>query len=102
MDILLDVGPDGFKFLCLVFQVLPVGSLQGFNLGDHVVALLHSFVDQIYFVVDKSRVVFNLFFEKSESLLLGLELVLDFFEDAFFEYFRVVGGHSHDVVDAVV
>ena len=85
-----------------MFQVLPVWSFQSLNLQNHVVALFHSLVDQVYFVVDKSCVVFYLLFQKSKRFLLGFELVLDFFEYTFFKYFRVIGGHPHDVLNAIV
>ena len=85
-----------------MFEILPIGSFQGLNLSDHVVALFHPFIDKVDLIVDENGIVFYLFLKKSEGFLLGLKFILNSFEDTLFKDFRIVGGHSHDVLDTIV
>ena len=85
-----------------MFEILPIGSFEGLNLCDHVVALFHPFIDKVDLIVDENGIVLDLLLKESESFLLRLKFILNFFEDTLFKDLRIVGGQSHDVLDTIV
>jgi hypothetical protein len=85
-----------------MFEILPIGCFQDLNLCNHVVALFHPFIDEIDLVVDENGIVLDLLFKESEGFLLRLKLVLNSLKDSLFEDLRIVGGHSHDILDTIM
>ncbi len=69
---------------------------------DHVVAFLHSFVDEIDFIVNENSVIFNLLLKECEGFLLRLKFILNPFEYALLEHLRIICGHPHDVLYAIM
>ena len=98
----MDIFSDCIKFLSLEFKILAVGLFKLLNLGNHVVALLHSLVDEIDFIVYENCIVLNLFLQKGENFLLALELILNFFENAFLEHLWIVCSHFEDILNSFV
>lgn len=102
LHVFLDIFSNNFKLLCLNFKILSIGGLKILYLRDHIVALLHPFINESYFVVYEIGVIFYLFFQKAQSLLLHFEFFLNLFKYPSLKNLWIVSHHFEDELNLFV